>query len=109
MARNVIKTGTFVDIHAPAAVASGELVVVGNLFGVAMDSAAPGELVALCTMCEAELPKTTGQSFTAGAVAYWDAANKRVTTSSAGNTRIGVATRAAAASDATVIVRVCCT
>lgn len=109
MARNVIKSGVYVDIVAPSAVTSGDFVVAGDLFGVAMDTAAAGETVALCTLGEAVLPKASGQALALGAVAYWDGTNKRVTSTATGNKRIGVVTRAAAASDATVTVRVCCT
>lgn len=101
----VMQSGNNITVAAPRAVASGEGVLVGSLFGVASTIAAAGVAVALSTVGVYNLAKTAGQVFTVGAPAYWDDAARTVTAVAAGNTKIGVAIRAAAGPDATAQIR----
>lgn len=94
--RNYIQPGKTVTVPAPADVKSGELVVVGSLFGVAEFSAAEGDPIEIATEGVFELPKEQAQAWTVGAKVYYIAADKVLTTAAAGNTFIGHATEAVA-------------
>ena len=90
--KNYVSSGSNIRATLTAAVASGEGVVIGDLFAVAMnDYAANAEGVYLVSGI-VSLPKKTGDSFTAGAKVYWDAAVKQITVtagSSPANTHAG--------------------
>ena len=105
--KNYVSDGENVTVTAPAALNSGDGVLVGSLFGVASCDAASGAAVAIVVEGVFNLPKVGSQAWTAGAKVYWDAANKRCTTVATGNTLIGVASAAVAngANDTTGTVR----
>lgn len=95
--KNYVSSGDTVTVPAPSGgVTAGELVVIGDLFGVAATTADEGAPVVLYAAGVYEFPKVSAQAWTAGAGIYWDSGNKRATTASSGNTRIGAATAAAA-------------
>lgn len=102
--KNYIQPGNSVTVPAPAAVTSGQLVIVGNMFGIAATDAESGADVALATGGVYELPKTEAQAWTVGAVIYATSAGVATTVSS-GNTKVGVAAAAAANPSATGLVR----
>ena len=79
--KNYVARGVNIKATLDTAVASGEGVVIGDLFAVAMnDYAANTEGVYLLSGI-VSLPKKTGDSLTAaGTKVYWDAATKSVTT-----------------------------
>ena len=86
-------------------VISGELVMIGTLAGVALVDI-PNNATGSVQIEEVFiLPKTASEAITAGAVVYMDADTKEITATSTDNTRVGVAAYAAAASDATVKVK----
>jgi predicted RecA/RadA family phage recombinase len=87
--------GDIVEVTAPAPVVSGQAVLVGKLFGVAISAAAAGARVAIRRRGVFNLPKAGATVFTEGALAYWNSGAGQVTTASAGNTKIGAATAAA--------------
>ena len=97
MAKNYTQAGEHLTFPAPADVASGDLVVVGALVGVAEVSALAGQPVTLARRGVFILPKTTGQAWAVGAKVHWDATNRLVTTTASGNTLIGVVAEAAIA------------
>ncbi len=107
MARNFIAAGESPAVVAPAAINSGDLVIVGSMFGVAQHSAASAANVVIRTGGIHSLRKLTGVSTSIGqgANCYWDATNANVTFSATANTRIGVAAVAAANTDALITVR----
>jgi predicted RecA/RadA family phage recombinase len=105
MARNYVQPGKTLTFTAPYQRNSGEGALIGAIFGVALQTVAnavAGEF-AICGVWD--ITKTAAQTFTEGALVYWDNAAKSVTAVSTGNTRIGVAARAAAGGDATARVR----
>ena len=103
--KNFVHPGVMIAFPAPGGgVLSGEGLIVGSLFGIAATDALAGAPVECLTAGVVELP-CTGQVFAFGAKVYWSTANKNCTTTAAGNTLIGVASRAAAAQDPTVRVR----
>lgn len=100
--------GDTVDFVAPSGgVVSGTPVVIGTAFVIPVADAAQGETFAGCMVGVHELTKKTGASsaFTAGALAYWDAGNGRLTPTDAEGVLVGIATQAAADGDATAYVR----
>lgn len=103
--KNFIQSGAIVTVAAPAAVSSGDLVLVGALFGVASTDAASGDPVEIATRGVFELPKTSAQAWTQGALIYRDASTGLATTTASGNTLIGHAVAAAANPSATGAVR----
>jgi predicted RecA/RadA family phage recombinase len=105
MAKNFIQAGETLTVPAPATVASGGVVISGAIVGVARGDAESGKPVDVATNGVWELPKVGANAFTVGALVYWDATAKLATTTSSGNTKLGVAVEAAAASTATVKVR----
>ena len=86
-------------------VVSGELVTIGTLAGVALVDI-PNTATGSVQIEEVFiLPKNASEAITAGAVVYIDADTNEITATSTDNTRVGVAAYAAAASDATVKVK----
>lgn len=103
--RNFVQAGDTLTIPAPAAVASGEVVIAGDIKGIAAGAAALGEAVDVVTTGVFDLAKVGANAFTLGAKVYWDATAKLATSTSSGNTLIGVAVADAGASTAAVRVR----
>lgn len=103
--KNYVQPGDVVTCTAPYAVASGGGFLVGAMFAVAANAAANGATVEGKTNGVFDLPKTSAQAWTFGVRVYWDDANKVATTTSAGNTLIGVAVAVAANPSATGRVR----
>jgi predicted RecA/RadA family phage recombinase len=101
-----IQEGHYID-HTPAsALASGDVVVQGDLVGITLRPLAAGEAGALAVDGIFDFNKSTGVAFTVGTLLYWDDTNNVVTTTSAGNKAIGKVVRAAALADTTVRIRV---
>ncbi|WRH63813.1 MAG: DUF2190 family protein [Fuscovulum sp.] len=94
--KNYVQPGNTITLTAPYAVASGEGLLIGSIFGVASGPAALGETVETTLVGVFDLTKVGSQAWTAGAKVYWDNTNKRCTTVSTDNTLIGVATEAVA-------------
>ena len=103
--KNYVQEGERIVVPAPAAVTSGDGVVVGTLFGVAGGSAALNEDVVLSLEGVFILPKAAG-AITLGAAVYWNNSTKVVTTTASGNLLIGKAFAAAADADTTAIIRI---
>ncbi len=102
--RNFVQTGEVLTLVAPYDVVSGAGFLIGSLFAVAVAPAASGKAVNGRPAGVFDLAKAAG-AITAGAKVYWDDAAKKATTTSAGNTLIGVATQDAASADATARVK----
>jgi len=90
-----------------ADVAAGDVIVQGDLVGIAKRDIPAGTLGALAVTGVFDVPKASGvgTAIVAGAEVYWDAVNKRVTTTADGHEYLGKTVRAAADADATVRVR----
>lgn len=93
--RNYIQPGDTLTVPAPSGgVVSGQLVVIGNLIGVATTTAAVGVPVALKRSGVFEFAKVSAQAWTIGQAIYVNAGT--ITSVSAGGTHIGFAAEAAA-------------
>jgi predicted RecA/RadA family phage recombinase len=89
--RTSIKAGTTKTITAAAAITAGQIVLVGDIIGIALSAAAIGARVELETIQGNvySYTKATGEAWTDGAKLYFDAANNRLTTTASGNTLVG--------------------
>lgn len=103
--KNSIQCGSILTLLAAAAVNAGDAVLVGKIFGVAVTNVAAGANGEFLTTGVFELPALAADVAAQGAVLYWDAVNKRLTVTAAGNTRVGVATVAKANGAATAIIK----
>ena len=92
--RNFVQPGNTITLIAPYAVASGDGLLVGSIFGVASGTAAIGEPVETALVGVFDITKIGSQAWTAGARIYWDDTNKRTTNVATSNTLIGVAIEA---------------
>jgi predicted RecA/RadA family phage recombinase len=102
-----VHDGSAIDYTPSAAVAAGDVVVQGELVGVARTPIAANALGSLAAAGVFDFPKATGggTAIDAGALVYWDETNKVATTTAAGNKYIGKTEKAAADADATVCAR----
>ena len=100
-----IADGKYID-HTPAgALASGDVVVQGDLVGVVLRPLAAGELGSVAVDGVFDFAKNTGVAYTVGTILYWDDTNNVVTSTATGNKQIGKVVRAAASADTTVRMR----
>ncbi len=104
MANNFIQSGHHITVTAPADTASGDLVVIGDLVGVALGAALTGEELVLAIDGVWSLPKVTDEAATLGQTLYTDAGAALTPTDSGGLTVAGVAVQAAATAAASVAV-----
>ncbi len=102
--KNYIQPGNVLPLTMPAAVKSGDGVLVGTLFGVAAIDGASGAVVDCALTGVYELPKATG-AITQGQAIYWDNTAKKVTGTASSNRLIGAAIEAAVSGAATLRVR----
>lgn len=80
-------------------VASGDVVIIGALLGVAAISANVGDLCRARRGGVYTLPSDTGTAYAQGDTLYWDGTAKRVTKTSSANTKAGVAFTGKASGD----------
>ncbi|TVQ64479.1 MAG: DUF2190 family protein [Phycisphaerales bacterium] len=101
--------GLAVDYTPGAAVSAGDVIVQGDLVGVARLDIPANQLGALAVSGVFEFPKATGgsEALAAGTTVYWDAGDDVVTDDddTGSNALVGKVVRAAADGDATVWVR----
>ncbi len=104
-----IQDGGYIDYTPGSDVVAGDVVVQGDLIGIAKGDIATGKLGALAVVGVFDFPKATGvgSAISAGAIVYWDAAAKEATTNSAAgaNKELGKTVAATVDADATVPVR----
>ena len=102
-----VQDGASLDYTPGADVAAGDVVVQGDLVGVAKLDIKTGRLGALAVGGVFDFAKATGgaTAIAMGAIVYWNDAANQATTTSAGNKLLGKVVRAAADADATVRVR----
>lgn len=103
MAKNYVQPGDVLTIPAPANTLSGEVVIVGDIRGIAENNAAESGVLDVRTRGVFDLPKAA-VAIGLGAKVYYVASSKLVTTTASGNTLIGVAVTAASVSDSSVRV-----
>ena len=99
MKATYVQRGEYIDIVPESKVSAGDVVVQGDLAGVSKPDIEAGKLGAIATTGVYDVEKGN-EAFAAGAKAYWDGG--KATATAEGNTRIGLAVQAAAASSPTV-------
>ncbi len=101
-----IQNGHVITVTTPAGgIASGDGLIVGNIFGIAAYSAAEGDPLELATTGVYKLPKASAAVLTVGARVAWDNTAKQVNMPGAGRFPIGIATEAAGNGITSVAVR----
>jgi predicted RecA/RadA family phage recombinase len=100
-----VHDGRWIDYTPGADVAAGDVVVQGDLVGVAVRPIAANQLGALAVAGVFDFAKGAGVAYTVGQILYWDDTNNVVTTTATGNKQIGKVVRAAASADTLVRVR----
>lgn len=102
-----IQDGNSIDYTPSSAVSSGDVVVQGDLVGVALKDIAANALGALSVEGVFAFTKDTNSSdiYTVGTKLYWNASSEIVSTSSGDGKYIGKVVKAAAAADTTVNVK----
>ncbi|MDZ4797419.1 MAG: DUF2190 family protein [Bryobacteraceae bacterium] len=103
--KNFIMKGDTVSVTAPYTVTSGMLVLVGSIFGVAVNDAANGAPAELTTKGVFDVPKTSALAINAGDLVYLDDVNHVVNKTAAAQKLVGVAMEAAVNPSAIVRVR----
>ena len=104
--KNYVQPGNTLTLTAPYAVASGDGLLVGSIFGVAAGDAESGATVEAALTGVFDLTKAGSQAWSVGDKVYWDDTNKRCTNVATGNTLIGVAIEAVAGGAGDTIGRV---
>jgi predicted RecA/RadA family phage recombinase len=107
MSTRFIHDGTSIDYTPGIAVTAGDVIVQGELIGVAKRDIAANTLGALAVDGVFDFPKASGAStaIAIGVNVYWNAGTQVATTTSSGNKLIGKTVRAAVDADTTVRVR----
>jgi predicted RecA/RadA family phage recombinase len=109
MAKNFVQEGRNIDyLNTDAAsIASGSVVAIGVLVGVAQTDIPPGKTGAVAIEGVWKLPKDTATELTAGALVYWDTVNKKIVAVTGANiVPAGVAVAAATSAAATANVKI---
>ncbi len=107
MAQNYIQPGDVVNYqNSGSAIASGAVVKMGTLVGVALaDIAATTGIGPVAVEGVFLAAKETGTAWAQGDALYWDATNSKFTKTSAGNTFSGYAFEPALSADATGYIK----
>lgn len=104
--QNHIQNGHVITVTVPTGgIASGEGMIIGNIFGVAAYSAAEGDPLELAITGVFRLPKATAAVLTVGTRVAWDNTAKNINLPGAGRFPVGVATEAAGNGITSVAVR----
>jgi predicted RecA/RadA family phage recombinase len=108
LAARYISDGRYIDYTPAQDVAAGDVIVQGELPGVAVVDIPANTLGALCVDGLVDFAKATGggTAIAAGTVLYWDATAKRATTSAGGGANKYIGKSALAAADGESVVRV---
>jgi len=104
--KTYVQPGNTITLTAPYAVASGDGLLVGSIFGLAAGTAALGEAVEAALVGVYDLKKVASQAWASGDKVYWDNTAKEATKTTTSNTLIGVAVVAVAGGAGDTIGRV---
>jgi len=88
-------SGDVIDYVAPAAIVSGQVLLIGLRIGVALANIASGAVGAVRVLGIFTIAKLTTDVVAQGALLYWDNTNFRLTVTPTANTLAGFATVAA--------------
>lgn len=105
MANNFVSDGEIMDYTAAADLAVGVGVLIGARLGVTLVAIANTKTGSVAMEGVWTLPKLSTDVMAQGALLYWDNTNKRLTTTSAGNTLAGYCMLAAGNGATTVRIK----
>lgn len=108
MSKNYVQPGNVITVTAPYNMSPGDGCLVGILFGISCGSYLAGDVNAECEVegvFDITALATDVVAAPACVAAYWDSANKRITTTVGSNTKVGVITKAKANGETTARVR----
>jgi len=100
-----VAAGEAVDYRPASNVSAGDIVVQGDLVGVATTAITANTLGSLTVSGVFDVAKASATVFTAGAKVYWDATAKEAVTTSSNTYYVGKAIAAAGNGTTTVRVR----
>lgn len=105
--KNFVQPGDVITVTAPYALSAGDGCLVGILFGIACGTYLNGAAAEIKTegVFDITALSTDTASGTTLVSAYWDNTNKRITTTSSGNTKVGTIIAAKASGETTARVR----
>ena len=104
--QNLNRNGHIIKVTAPAGgIASGEGLIVGNIFGIAAYTSPEGDSVELGTTGVYQLPKASAAVLTVGARVAWDNTAKNINVPGTGRFPVGIVTEAAGSGTTSVAVR----
>lgn len=103
MIARYVQKGNAIDYRPASAVTAGDVIVQGNLVGIARLYIPAETLGALAVSGVYEIAKAS-EAISIGTVLYWDDTAKNVTATAANNTYIGKAVSAAESADTAVCV-----
>ncbi len=108
--KNYVQDGKVLTVTAPSAVASGDFVQVGRIRGVAVTSAASGELVELDTEGVFTIPKLGSEAFASVGLPVYvvlagDGVKTVTTASTTANVLVGINLATSAASPGSLLVK----
>ena len=91
MLAKYIQRGHSIDYTPDTDVAAGDVVIIGDLAGIAKLDIKAETLGALALVGVFDIPKATGEgtAIAVGAIVFWDAENKQVTTTAGDNKYLG--------------------
>jgi predicted RecA/RadA family phage recombinase len=105
MQATFVQQGDGIDFVAGADVNRGDVVVQGDLVGIATADVANGATGTITVEGVFDVVKDSSISISAGAKVYWDAVNSQAVTTATGNKLIGKAVEAAGSGATLVRVR----
>ena len=103
--KSYVQDGVTLLFTAPYAISSGAGALIGTAFGVACNDVANGAVGEFMLEGVFDLTALTTDVAAEGAALYWDNTNKRLTVTSSGNTKVGVAAKAKVNGDTTARIR----
>jgi predicted RecA/RadA family phage recombinase len=86
-----IQAGAVVDYTASGTIANGDIIPLADRVGVALNDAVSGDVISLELEGVFNIAAKTADAITFGALVYFDATNREVTTTSTDNTKAGIA------------------
>jgi predicted RecA/RadA family phage recombinase len=105
MTTKFVQPGSVIDYTAGSNIASGAVVVMSTLVGVALAAIASGSSGSVQIDGVFQLNKLSTDVIAQGDNVYWDASPGEITTTSAGNTLAGKAVAAAGNGTTSVLVK----
>jgi predicted RecA/RadA family phage recombinase len=102
--KNFVQHGAVITVIAPYAVASGQAVQVGALFGIAAYDAVQGAPVEIKREGVFDVSAVTADAAAQGAKIYWDNTARKLTTTVGSNTLVGALAAAKTGADITARV-----